>query len=330
MLADKMSHVALEQAVTRRYLSIRTDRARAILTLQHQISKAVRRFLDGEGFTEFLAPIIGPATDPGIRGARALRVDFYGKEYVVMTSMILYKQMAVSSIPKIYSFSPNVRLEPAEGATTGRHLAEFYQVDLEVAEASLSAVMDLGDRLLSSVMAEVTDSCREQLEMLGRTLRPSPSHLPRIKYSEALEFLSREGMDVEWGQEIPWECESVLSQRFATPFWVTDYPVGSRGFYYLVDPDDPEMLRSMDLILPEGFGEVASGGEREHEAERVVARMRESGEDTSRYAWYIDMLRQGVPPSAGFGIGLERLTRYVCGAREIWECSPFPKVPGIA
>ncbi|NWF95998.1 MAG: hypothetical protein HXY34_07620 [Candidatus Thorarchaeota archaeon] len=322
-------HERIRAAVGERYRTIRTERARTILHVQHRICRAIRDFLDRESFTEFLAPIIGPVTDPGVRGARALSVSFYGQPYVVMTSMILYKQMAISSIPKMYSFSPNVRIEPVDVCDTGRHLAEFYQVDLEAAETSMSDIMDLGDRLLSSVTATIKRECAAQLEFLNRSMIPSPMRLPRITYSRALGLLESLGTEVEWGSEIPWDAERVLSSQFSTPFWVTDYPVGSRGFYYLVDPSDPGTLRTMDLLLPEGFGEVASGGEREHTLEGVISQMNRTGEDPARYGWYMDMLREGVPPSAGFGIGLERLTRYVCGVRDIWECSPFPKVPGV-
>lgn len=276
-----------------------------------------------------LAPIIGPVTDPGIRGAGTVVVPFYGKMYVLMTSMILYKQMTMASFPRVYSFSPNVRLEPSASKSTGRHLAEFYQLDLEVAHSSCDDVMALGDTLLYEVIHSVRAECKAQLELLGRTLHLPPRRLPRITHSEALEILVEEGFDLDPKTEIPWMAEHHLSLLFDTPFWITEYPITSRGFYYLVDDDRPEIVRSMDLLLPEGYGEISSGGEREYTVQRVIRRMRQTGEDPQRYSWYLDMLEEGVPPSAGFGIGMERLTRYICGAPHIWECSPFPKVPGI-
>ena len=175
--------------VLHRYRSIRTERARAIMHVQHHLSRAIRRFLDRERFVELLAPIVGPITDPGIRGAGALNVTFYGKPYVVMTSMILYKQMAVASIPRVYSFSPNVRLEPSQTYHTRRHLAEFYQVDLEVAQGTCELLMDLGNALLASVLRSVSRKCRSQLKMLGRRLRLPPRRLPRISHTEALDIL---------------------------------------------------------------------------------------------------------------------------------------------
>ena len=315
--------------VLHRYRSIRTERARAILHVQHHLSQAIRRFLDRERFVELLAPIVGPVTDPGIRGAGVLNVSFYGKPYVVMTSMILYKQMAVASIPRVYSFSPNVRLEPSQTRHTRRHLAEFYQVDLEVAQGTCERLMDLGDALLASVLRSVSRKCRPHLEMLGRSLQLPPRHLPRISHTEALDILRGQGLKMNPADELSWKAERHLSRLFESPFWVTDYPVGSRSFYYLQDSSRPDFLRSMDLLLPDGYGELASGGEREYTEAGVLRQMQRTGEDPARYGWYLEMLREGIPPSAGFGFGVERLTRYVCGVAHIWECSPFPKVPGI-
>ena len=319
----------VERGVRFRYRSIRSPRAQSILRIQHALSRACRRVLDRLGFLEVLAPIIGPATDPGIRGAGTIEVPFYGKTYVLMTSMILYKQMTMASFPRVYAFSPNVRLEPSASRTTGRHLAEFYQLDLEVAHGTCDDVMTLGDTLMFEVIRTVQKECNEELAALRRTL-PLPSRtLPRITHSEALEILRHEGFSVDPAKELPWEAEHYLSTLFDTPFWVTEYPATSRGFYYLQDTDHPDLVRSMDLLLPEGYGELSSGGEREYTVTGVTRRMRETGEDPVKYGWYLEMLEEGIPPSAGFGIGMERFTRYICGTPHIWECSPFPKIPGL-
>ncbi len=320
---------SIEDGVRYRYRSIRTERARRILEVQHNLSRAIRACLDSEGFVELLPPVIGPVTDPGVRGAGTARMDYYGEPYVVMTSMILYKQMAVATFPKIYSFSPNVRLEIPEGLTTSRHLAEFYQVDLEVAYGTCDSLMALGDKLIYEVIDSIHQHCSEHLEFLGRDLSKPPKHLPRVTHHEAIEMLRAEGYDIPHDEELSWTAEKKLSELFETPFWITHYPRGSRGFYYAEDPEDPSVLRSMDLILPEGFGEASSGGEREYTKEGVVRSMIASGEDPSRYGWYMKMIEEGISPSAGFGVGVERLTRYVCGIDHIWECSAFPKVPGV-
>jgi asparaginyl-tRNA synthetase len=319
----------VEHGVRYRYLSIRSHRARAILKVQHALSRTFRRVLDERNFIEILAPIIGSVTDPGIRGAESIKIPYYGESYVLMTSMIFHKQMVVASYPRLYAFSPNVRLEPPSSQGTGRHLAEFYQLDLEVAYSTCDEMMSLGDTLLYEAIATIRAECTEPLKTLGRTLPLPPTQLPRISYNEALEILSSEGFHIEPRVEIPWTAEQHLSSLFDTPFWITDYPSTARGFYYLHEPDNPDTVRSMDLLLPEGFGEIASGGEREFTVKGAAERIRAVGEDPSHYNWYLEMLRAGIPPSAGFGIGIERLTRYLTGTAHIWECSPFPKVPGV-
>ena len=319
----------VERGVRFRYRSIRSPRARAILEIQHEISRACRRVLDSLGFLEVLAPIIGPVTDPGIRGAGTIEVPFYGKSYVLMTSMILYKQMTMASFPRVYAFSPNVRLEPSASLKTGRHLAEFYQLDLEVAYGTCDDAMTLGDTLMFEVIRAVQRECKEQLTTLGRTLPLPPRRLPRITHAEALELLKDDGFPLDPTAEIPWDAEYHISTQFETPFWVTEYPATSRGFYYLRDADRPHLVQSMDLLLPEGYGELSSGGEREFTVEGVTKRLQETGQDPMKYEWYLEMLDEGIPPSAGFGVGLERFTRYICGTPHIWECSPFPKVPGV-
>lgn len=310
--------MSLKESVKKRYISIRSERSKAILTIQHEIISSLRGFLVSEGFFEVLAPVIGPATDPGIRGAGIVGFDFYGAPYKIMSSMIFYKQMALSVFDRVFSLSPNVRLEDPESARTGRHLAEFYQLDLEAALKSCEEMMDLGDRLICLCLDMVKRKCPRELQFLERKLPSFRPPFKRVPHKDVAKRLSVSG-------EIPWEDEKKLSEESEEPFWIVDYPCGSRGFYYL---EDNGVLKSMDLLMPEGFGEVISGGEREHEYGRVKALL-ERDHISEEYTWYLDMLKAGVPPSAGFGLGVERLTRYVCGLEHIWESSPFPKVPGI-
>jgi asparaginyl-tRNA synthetase len=183
--------------------------------------------------------------------------------------------------------------------------------------------------MVSRVIDRVSRVCSEELSLLGRELRAPSTPFERVSHGEAVEILRSEGFDLDPGQEIPWEAEERLSRMHGEPLWIYDYPMTARGFYDLEDPERPGILRDFDLIYPEGFGEAISGGEREYRYERVVARIRANGESPEAYGWYLDMLREGIGPSAGFGIGIERLTRYICGLENIWEAVPFPKVPGV-
>jgi asparaginyl-tRNA synthetase len=321
---------SLGKELQRRYLDIRSPRMKTILVIQDEVLSALRDFLRGEGFIEILAPIIGPVTDPGIRGAKQVAIDYYGHPFKIMSSMILYKQMVVCSLGKVFALSPNVRLEPPEALKTGRHLAEFRQLDLEVAKASYRDVMSIAEQMQRYVCQRISNKCREELKALRRELKVPKVPFKRLSYHEAVDLLRGEGFSIDYVAEIPWDAEEHLSGMFSEPFFIYDYPETARGFYDREDPERSGILRDFDLIYPEGFGEAISGGEREYEYEKVVNRMRKREEDPTSYGWYLEMLKDGIVPSAGFGIGVERLTRYLCGASKIWETVPFPKVPGIA
>ncbi len=311
------------------YRLVREPRAQRVLRIQAALGTAIRSYLDAEGFTELLPPIIGPVTDPGIRGAKPATIDFYGREYKVMSSAILYKQMMAASLGKVYFFSPNIRLEPLETASTGRHLVEFVQVDVEEAGATYHDAMRRAEALVAHVHGFAKTRLRGDLEAFPRRLNGAHAPFRRLTYDEARAILADAGREVPYGVEIPWGDEEFLSAQFREPFFISDYPRGSRGFYDREDPEHPGILRDFDLIYPEGYGEAISGAEREHEYGKVIARLRETGENPSKYQWYLDMLREGIPPSSGFGIGVERLTRYVCGLRAVWEARPYPKLAGV-
>ncbi len=306
---------------------------RTVLTIQHRILTAARDFLCGQGFIELLAPLIGPVTDPGARGAKQVDVDYYGHRYKLMTSAILYKQASLTAFEKIFFIAPCVRLEPLETASTSRHLAEFHQIDVEVAGASREHIMELAEQLVGHVVQEVLAHPRGALERLGRD--PSvfadllTQSFERRSHADAVSDLRAMGHPQNPDAEIDWAGEAILSRKASKPFFITDYPKGSRGFYDRESLDRPGYLRNFDLIAPEGYGELASGSEREHDYGTIIARIRETGENPAKYGWYLQMVRDGIPASAGFGIGLERLTRYLAGLDSVWQASAYPKIPGV-
>ena len=307
---------------------------RSVLTIQNQILAAAREFLISQGFTELLAPLIGPVTDPGARGAKQVDVDYYGHRYKLMTSVILYKQAALTAFDKIFIIAPNVRLEPLETASTDRHLVEFHQIDIEIAEASRDDAMQVAEDLVRYVVQQVVADRAGELERLGRDVGDFTGLLNDAfdcrSHADAVADLLGMGHDQNPGAEIDWAGEAMLSAKVSQPFFITDYPKGCRGFYDRESRDQPGVLRNFDLIAPEGYGELCSGSEREQDYATIVARMRETAENPAKYAWYLQMLREGIPPSAGFGLGLERFTRYVTGLDSVWQASAFPKVPGVA
>ncbi|GAA1267244.1 asparagine synthetase A [Sphaerisporangium rubeum] len=306
---------------------------RRVLGVRHEALRAAREFLDGAGFVELQPPLVGPVTDPGARGAKQVDIDYYGHRYKVMTSAILYKQASLLAFDKIYYIAPNLRLEPLETRFTGRHLTEFYQLDVEVAHASCTEIMDLSRDLVTHVIGSVVANRRADLAALGRdtgVFAPALTGLfDRVTHTEAVTAIR--GMRLEHNEyaEIDWRGEELLSLEATRPFFVTGYPKGSRGFYDRESRTQPGLLRDFDLLAPEGYGELASGGEREFEYRRVVQRMRETGENPAKYGWYLDLVRQGIPPSAGFGLGVERLTRYLAGLEAVAQATAFPKLPGV-
>jgi asparaginyl-tRNA synthetase len=311
-----------------------SGRTRAALKIQHHALTAVRQFLAGEGFIELLAPIIGPVTDPGVRGAKQIDVDYYGHRYKMMTSAILYKQASLLAHDKIFYVAPNVRLEPPETALTRRHLVEFHQIDVEVGGASRDAVMDLAERMVVHAVGAVLDELPETLDSLERNREGLKGLLTepfnRVSHAHAIQQLNEIHAGHSADAEIDWRGEELLSLEAARPFFVTDYPKGSRGFYDRESEEVPGTLRNFDLIAAEGYGELCSGGEREFQYQRLIARIRETGENPAKYRWYLDLARDGLPDSAGFGLGVERLVRYIAGLEAVWQGSAFPKLAGVA
>ncbi|MFJ4685162.1 asparagine synthetase A [Streptomyces sp. NPDC088789] len=308
-------------------------RTRSAVAVQQAILGAAREYLAGEGFTELLAPVIGPVTDPGARGSKQVDIDYYGHRYKLMTSAILYKQASLLSFGKIFCVAPNVRLEPLETANTDRHLAEFHQLDVEIAGASRDEATEVAQGVVRHAVRRVLDGAADHLDVLGRDRDALATWLDdpfgRITHREAVRRLHASDHPQDPGAEIDWAGERLLSESEKCPFFITDYPKGSRGFYDRESATDPGSLRNFDLIAPEGYGELCSGSEREYDYRRMIARMRETGENPAKYGWYLDLVRGGIPASAGFGIGVQRLTRYVAGLDAVWQASMFPKLPGV-
>lgn len=306
---------------------------RAALRIQRHLLAAAREHLTARGFAEMLPPIIGPVTDPGTRGSKQVDIDYYGHRYKLMTSAILYKQASLLAYDKIFCIAPNVRLEPLETASTSRHLAEFHQIDVEVAGADRDQITRVVEDLVRHMVRRAAADLPEEFERLGRDTAAFAALLAepfeRRSHADAVRELQELGHPQSPDAEIAWSGEALLSRRAARPFFVTDYPKGSRGFYDRESAAEPGVLRNFDLLAPEGYGELCSGSEREHDYARIVARMRETGENPAKYGWYLQLVREGVPASAGFGIGVERLTRYVAGLDGAWQANAFPKLPGV-
>ena len=287
----------------------------AVLKIKSEIVHSAGQYLREEGFVEILPVLLSPITDPLHHETYGGAIDYYGRPYQLTKSMILHKQIALLTVPKIFCFSPNVRMEPAERAAFGRYLAEFVQLDLEVRDATRADVMAIGEGLVVRVLEDVSQHCENELQTLSRTLSVPGAPFQRVTFDDAA---------AEHGEPFDDELSATLDE----PAWVIDFPRRVREFYDREDPERPEVLLDMDLVYPEGYGEALSGGEREVEYDRILDRLRRDGIPREQFSIYLTYVRRGLPRCAGFGIGIERLTRYVCGLDRIEDSRLFAKSPG--
>jgi len=280
--------------------------------LKSKIISMLRTYLGRKGFIELFPVVASPITDPLSSPYDTIFFDVYGYKFQLTKSMIFHKQLSMLTFEKIYIFSPNFRIEPPEKVSTSRHLVEFVQLDLEIRGTSREEIMDFIEEMLLYLFERVQGE--EELSFFGRKLPRLKRPFPRITYSEAVE---KYGDDFEYR----------LSEKASQPVWVIDFPYQVREFYYREDPRAGTMV-DFDLLYPEGFGEAISGGEREWRPERLKRMLMKKGIDADFYDIYLSLIEEGVPPSAGFGIGIERLTRFLSGLKEIKFTRLFPKLPG--
>ncbi|MDE1821304.1 MAG: asparagine synthetase [Euryarchaeota archaeon] len=310
--APRVPTSAIDERIDGALQHLRNPKVQAGVVLGSHARRAMSEFLHGRDFVEIPPVIVAPVTDPLNHPVSDPRVDYYGHDFQLTRSMIFHKQLATLAFEKVFCFSPNLRFEPLDRSGTGRHLVEFTQMDLEVRDAGRDDIMRLVEEMLTSVVSTVRSRAAPILQELGRTLPPISSRLRRVRYEDAQK---------EFGPSFELE----LSRRAKEPFWIIDIPLLEREFYDREDPKHPGFLLDMDLIYPEGYGEAISGGEREHELGRILERIHAKGQTPDEFRWYVEAARQGLPPSCGFGIGIERLSRWLGGLRTVEETTLFPK-----
>ncbi|MDH7517199.1 MAG: asparagine synthetase A [Candidatus Thermoplasmatota archaeon] len=293
----------------------KSKKTKTILKIQSEIRQILGNELRKKKFIEIAPVIISPITDPLNHPTSPAKINCYGKSYSLTQSMIFHKQLALRTLDKIFVFSPNIRIEPLDRKNTGRHLFEFTQLDLEVKGAKREEIMHLCEELLVKTIKTLKKTCKKELNFLGRKLTVPKTPFKQIRYKDAYK---RYGADFE----------TAISKTHKEPIWIIDMPISRREFYDKEDPEKPGYLRDMDLIYPEGYGEALSGGEREYKYERIKKRIKKKGQKLSQFKEYLEHAKNDLPPSAGFGIGIERLTRFICGLKKIEETSLFPKTPG--
>jgi asparaginyl-tRNA synthetase len=314
-----------------RHLWLRSRRQHAVLKVRHTVVQAVRNFLDNDGFTLCDSPIFTPAACEGT--TTLFEVDYFDGEKAYLTqSGQLYNEATAAAMGKVYCFGPTFR---AEKSKTRRHLTEFWMVEPEMAYATLETVMTLSERFLSYIAARVLEDRAEELKVLERDtskLEAIVAPFPRLHYDDAVKIL-HEGFEkgalearFEWGGDFGAPDETYISSQFDRPVMVHHYPAAVKAFYMARDPERPELALGVDVLAPEGYGEVIGGGERATSLEFLLEQiaLHELPEDA--FQWYLDLRRYGSVPHGGFGMGIERCTTWMCGIEHIRETIPFPRM----
>jgi asparaginyl-tRNA synthetase len=320
-----------EFLMDQRHLWLRSRRQNAVLKVRHTVVQAVRNFLDNDGFTLCDAPILTPAACEGT--TTLFEVDYFEGEKAYLTqSGQLYNEATAAAFGKVYCFGPTFR---AEKSKTRRHLTEFWMVEPEMAYAKLDDVMILSERMLSYIAARVLEDRGEELKVLERDtskLESIVAPFPRLHYDEAVKILheGHEAGDLEdrfeWGGDFGAPDETYISGRFDKPVMVHHYPAAIKAFYMARDPERDELALGVDVLAPEGYGEVIGGGERATSLEFLKEQVALHELPREAFEWYLDLRRYGSVPHAGFGMGIERCTAWMCGIEHIRETIPFPRM----
>ncbi len=315
----------VDYLMDRRHLWIRSQRQQAILRVRHEVIDAVRDFFNSRGFILADTPIFTPSACEGTTTLFPVQYFEDTKAFLTQSGQ-LYNEANAMALGKTYCFGPTFR---AEKSKTRRHLTEFWMVEPEVAYADLDDTMELAEQLVASVIARVLDTRRAELAQLERDtskLETVTTPFPRISYDEAIERLKGAGLPVEWGGDFGGTDETVLSGQFDRPVLVHRYPAAVKAFYMKPDPARPELALCVDMLAPEGYGEIIGGGQRIDDYDLLVQRIKDHDLPQEAFEWYLDLRRYGSVPHAGFGMGIERVVSWICGLEHVRETIPYPRM----
>jgi asparaginyl-tRNA synthetase len=309
-----------------RHLWIRSSRQHAILRVRSEVEAACRDFFHERGFVLFDSPILTPTSCEGT--TNLFEIDYFGERKAYLTqSGQLYAEAGALAFGKVYCFGPTFR---AEKSKTRRHLTEFWMVEPEVAYFNLDDDMQLAEDFVSYILTRVIERRREDLKILERDVakleKAATKPYPRLTYDDAIERLKAKGFAVNWGDDFGGDEETALSADFETPVLVHRYPTACKAFYMKRDPDRLEVALCVDMLAPEGYGEIIGGGQREDDYETLKARILDHNLPLEPFSWYLDLRRYGSVPHAGFGMGIERMVAWACGIHHIREAVPFPRM----
>ena len=307
-----------------RHLYLRTGRMTTMLKIRSSVFGAIHSFFRDRDFIEYQAPNFVAGAVEG--GSTLFEVPYFGRKAYLTQSWQLYAEAAMPALERLYTIAPSFR---AEKSRTRRHLTEFWHAEMEIAWADNNDVMDHGEALVRHIARTLLTERPAELGSLGRDLevirRFAESDYPRIRYDEAVERLKSKGVEIEWGQDLDYSKEKILTADFDVPHFLTHYPKVAKPFYHRQDPDNQDYVLCHDLLAPEGYGEIIGGGERTWSESEILERIDDEGTPRDPYEFYIDIRRYGGVPHGGFGLGVDRVCAWLAGADHIRETIPFPR-----
>ena len=314
----------VDYLMDRRHLWIRSERQAAILRVRHEVINAVRDFFNGRGFILCDTPIFTPAACEGT--TTLFPVPYFEETAYLTQSGQLYNEANAMALGRVYCFGPTFR---AEKSKTRRHLTEFWMVEPEMAYAGLDEVIELAEDLVSAVVARVLDTRKAELQLLERDtskLEQIAAPFPRLRYDQAAAILQEKGLPFQHGTDLGGTDETVLSDQYDRPLCVTHYPASVKAFYMKPDPEQPDAALCVDVLAPEGYGEIIGGGVRLDDYDLLVQRLKEHNLPQEAFEWYLDLRRYGTVPHGGFGMGIELCVSWICKLDHVRETIPYPRM----
>ncbi len=307
-----------------RHLWLRSSRQHAIMKIRNTVIRACEDFLRQEGFLRMDTPILTPAACEGT--TTLFETDYFDKKAYLSQSGQLYNEANCMAFGKVYSFGPTFR---AEKSKTRRHLMEFWMLEPEIAFATIDDLMELEENMIVYMVSRLLELNKADLKSIGRDiskLEAIKAPFPRLCYNDAIKLLRSKGNELPWGEDFGADEESILSLNFDKPVFVHRYPAKCKAFYMKPDSEDPNLSLSVDMLAPEGYGEITGGGQRIEDYEELLKRIEEHKLPKDAYEWYLDLRRYGSVPHSGFGIGIERTITWVCGIEHLRETIPYPRM----
>ena len=308
-----------------RHLWLRSRLQHAIARVRHSVVKASRDFFDNNGFTLADTPILTPAACEGTTTLFETPYFDLGSAYLSQSGQ-LYSEATAMALGKVYCFGPTFR---AEKSKTRRHLTEFWMVEPEMPFVDLDGIMDLAEEFVEYVVARVLEERQQELKTLERDsskLESVKRPFPRMPYDDAVKTLQAKGSEIQWGADFGNTDEGLLSEGYDRPIMVHRFPTEIKAFYMRPDPARPEVALGVDVIAPEGYGELIGGGQRIHDYDDLVRKIDEHGLPREAFDWFLDLRKYGSVPHGGFGMGIERCVAWICGIEHVRETIAFPRM----